>query len=102
MVLPGRFRFPEAGLPVAQALEGGAMPAESVKEWTEQWFREGREQGLEQDLDQGPEGGRAEERALLYRLAARKFDAETAARLAGLLDRLTDPERLDLSGITNE
>ena len=44
MVLPGRFRFPEAGLPVAQALEGGgAMPAENVKEWTEQWFREGRE-----------------------------------------------------------
>ena len=43
-----------------------------------------------------------EERALLYRLAARKFDAETAARLVGLLDRLTDPERPDLSGATDE
>ena len=62
------------------------MLAESVKEWTEQWLREGREQGLER--------GRAEERALLCRLAARKFDAETAARLAGLLDSLTNPERL--------
>ena len=85
VVLPGR--FPGAALPVAQALEGGGgMLAESVKEWTEQWLREGREQGLER--------GRAEERALLCRLAARKFDAETAEGLAGLLDRLTDPERL--------
>ena len=66
------------------------MLAESVKEWTEQWFREGREKGLEQGLERG----RAEERALLCRQASRKFDAETAARLAGLLDRLTDPERL--------
>ena len=74
------------------------MPAESVKEWPEQWLREGREQGLEQGreqgLERGLERGRAEERALLCRQAARKFDAETAARLAGLLDRLTDPERL--------
>ena len=86
-----RGRFPGVARPVARALEGGgAMLAESVKEWTEQWFREGREQGLER----GPERGRAEERALLCRQAARKFDAETAARLAGLLDRLTDPERL--------
>ena len=58
------------------------MLAESVKEWTEQWLREGLERG------------RAEERALLCRLAARKFDAETAEQLSGLLDRLTDPERL--------
>ena len=62
------------------------MLAESAKEWTEQWLREGREEGLER--------GRAEERALLRRLAARKFDAETAERLSGLLERLTDPERL--------
>ena len=85
VVLPGR--FPGAALPVVQALEGGgAMLAESVKEWTEQWFREGREQGLE--------SGRAEERALLCRQASRKFGAETAERLSELLARLTDPERL--------
>ncbi len=66
------------------------MLAESVKEWTEQWLREGREQGREQGLERG----RAEERALLCRLAARKFDTETAERLSGLLERLTDPERL--------
>ena len=93
VALPGR--FPGAALPVAQVLEGGgAMLAESVKEWTEQWFREGQEKGLEQGREQGLERGRAEERALLCRLAARKFDADTAARLAGLLDRLSEPERL--------
>ena len=96
-VLPGRFG--EAVLPVVQALEGGgAMLAERVKEWTEQWLREGREQGLQQGLERGIERGiergRAEERALLCRQASRKFDAETAERLSGLLDRLSDPERL--------
>ena len=70
------------------------MLAESVKEWTEQWLREGREQGLALGLERGIERGRAEERALLCRLAARKFDAETAERLSGLLARLSDPERL--------
>ena len=70
------------------------MLAESVKEWTEQWFREGREQGLEQGRELGLERGRAEERALLCRQASRKFDAETAELLSGLLDRFSDPERL--------
>ena len=89
-VLP-RGRFTGTALPGVQDLEGGgAMLAERAKEWTEQLLREGREQGLEQGLERG----RAEERALLCRLAARKFDAETAERLSGLLDRLTDPERL--------
>ena len=100
-VLPGRFG--ESVLPVVQALEGGgAMLAERVKEWTEQWLREGREQGLQQGLEQGREQGlergiergRAEERALLCRQASRKFDAETAERLSGLLNHLSDPERL--------
>ena len=84
-VLPRRFG--EGASPVVQALEGGgAMLAERAKEWTEQWLREGREQGLER--------GRAEERALLCRQAGRKFDAETAERLSGLLERLSNPERL--------
>ena len=96
-------RFGESVLPVVQALEGGgAMLAERVKEWTEQWLREGREQGLQQGLEQGREQGlergiergRAEERALLCRQASRKFDAETAERLSGLLNHLSDPERL--------
>ena len=90
VVLPGG-RFDEAALPVVRVLEGGgAMLAERMKEWTEEWLREGREQGIER--------GRAEERALLCRQAARKFDAETAERLSGLLDRLTDPEHLAEAG----
>ena len=58
------------------------MLAERVKEWTREWFEEGREQGM------------AEERRLLCRLAARKFDGETAERLSGLLDGLTAPKPL--------
>ena len=92
-VAPGRYG--EAVVPVLRALEGGgAMLAERIKEWSEQWLREGREQGLQQGLERGIERGRAEERALLCRLAARKFGAETGERLSGLLARLTDPERL--------
>ncbi len=86
VVLPGG-RFDKAALPVVRVLEGGgAMLAERVKEWTEEWLQEGLERG------------RAEERALLCRQAARKFDAETAERLSGLLDRLTDPEHLAEAG----
>ena len=80
-VLPRRLG--EAAPPVVQVLEGGgAMLAERAKEWTEQWLQEGLERG------------RAEERALLCRQAGRKFDAETAERLSGLLERLSHPERL--------
>ena len=72
----------------------------------DEWFDEAREKGLkagrEKGIDEGRKEGRkegieqvrAEERALLCRLAARKFDTETAERLSGLLDRLTDPDRL--------
>ena len=96
-------RFGEGAPPVAQALEEGrAMLAERAKQWTEEWLRQGREQGLEQGreqglelgLERGLERGRAEERALLCRLASRRFGAETGERLSGLLGRLTDPERL--------
>ena len=92
-------RFGEGAPLAADALEGGgAMLAERVQEWIEEWLRQGREQGLEQGREQGLEvgleRGRAEERALLCRLASRRFGAETGERLSGLLGRLTDPERL--------
>ncbi len=53
---------------------------------TEEWVEEGREQGIAQ--------GRAEERALLCRLAERKFDAATARRLAAALEDVADAGRL--------
>ena len=78
------------------------MLEETVREWTAEWVAEGREQGPEQGREQGPEQGReqgpeqgrSEERALLCRLAARKFDAGTAQRLAAALAEVADPERL--------
>ena len=66
------------------------MLEETVREWTADWVAEGREQGLEQGLERG----RAEERALLCRQAARKFDAATAQRLSAGLAEVTDPARL--------
>ena len=80
-------RFGVKGPPSMQPLEEvRTMLAERVKEWTRQWVEEGREQGIEQGL--------AEERRLLCRQAARKFDGETAGRLSGLLDGLTAPASL--------
>ncbi len=68
--------------PLAQLAETYTMLEETVQEWREQ----GRAQGLEQ--------GRNEERALLCRQAARKFDADTAERLAAALAGVGDPARL--------
>ena len=68
---------------------------ERVKEMREQVHRAGVELGLERGLEQGLEQGRrAEGRALVGRLATRKFGAETAAQLARVLEDIADPERL--------
>ena len=58
------------------------MLAETVHESTKDWVAQGREEG------------RAEERRLLCRLAARKFDARAAGRLVTALSDVADPERL--------
>ena len=58
---------------------------------------EGRTEGPE-GIERGIEQGIAAERDLLRRQAARKFDAGTAERLAGLLSRIDDPERLAEAG----
>ena len=66
------------------------MLEETVREWTADWVAEGLEQGREQGVEQG----RAEERALLCRQAARKFDAATGERLSAALAEVADPDRL--------
>ncbi len=117
VLLPRRFRgkVPES-LPRLEEVQ--TMLEETVHEWTADWVAEGREQGLEQGREQGLEQGReqgreqgleqgreqgreqgleqgrAEERALLCRQAARKFDAATGQRLAAALADVTDAERL--------
>ena len=70
------------------------MLAETVREWTKDWVAQGREKGREEGIEKGIERSRAEERSLLCRLAARKFDADAAGRLADALAKVDDPERL--------
>ncbi len=76
--------------PLPRLEEVRTMLAETVREWTEQWV----EQGLEQGRAQGLEQGRVEERALLCRQAARKFDAAAGQQLAAALAEVADPDRL--------
>ena len=61
-------------------------------------LRSQRRRGYEHGHERGLEHGRAEERALLRRQAARKFDDDTAQRLAVLLERTADPDRLAQAG----
>ena len=80
-------------LPEWEELEGGDMATlleARARQWEAQWLQEGIAQGIER----GRAEGRTEERALLCRQAARKFGAGAGERLTGLLDGLTDPERL--------
>ena len=55
---------------------------ERVSEWPKQWMREGLEQG------------RAEERAMLARMAASRFGADTAGRLSAVLAEIANPEHM--------
>jgi len=59
---------------------------ERVKEMRDQVHRDGVQKGLER--------GRAEGRALVGRLATRKFGAETAEQLSRVLGDIAEPERL--------
>ena len=85
---------PGAGDALAQLQETQTMLEETVREWTREWL----EQGIEQGRAQGIEQGRDEERALLCRLAARKFDGAAAEGLAAALAGVTDAERLGRVG----
>ena len=66
--------------------ETEAYFAARLRGWQEEYRAEGRAEGIERGL--------AAERALLCRLAARKFDADTAERLADLLAPVGDTGRL--------
>ena len=90
VVMPPGFHSEDLSQLLPQLEEEPTMLAERAKEW----YEEARAKGIEQGIEQGIERGRAEERALLCRWAARKFDPGTGARLSGLLDRLTAPGQL--------
>ena len=88
-----------AAVPPARTLEDAKMTlVERVGEWPKQWLREGREQGLEEGIEQGRKQGREQgveqQRALLCRMAAARFGASTAVRLATILAPIVNPARL--------
>jgi len=84
-----------AALPPMRTLEEVRMTlVERVAEWPKQWLREGREQGLAEGREQGLEEGVDQQRALLCRMAAARFGADTAARLADAVALIADTERL--------
>ena len=67
---------------------------ERERQWRER-LKQGREQGLEQGLEQGRREGIERARALVRRLAAGRFDAETVGRLVPVLESLSDPDRIE-------
>ena len=67
---------------------------EAIDESRVRGLAEGKEQGLAEGKEQGLAEGKEQQRAMLLRLAARKFDANTAARLEALLAVVDDPGRL--------
>ena len=67
--------------------EAGSMLNETLNAWTARWLEEGRAEGKAE----GRSEGQAE---VVCRIAARKFDAATAERLAGRLAEIADPERV--------
>ena len=76
--------------PVKTPKDVGMTLEERLAEWPRQWFREGHEQGVREGVEQGL----AHERALLRRLAASRFGAETAERLSEVLAGIANPEGL--------
>ncbi len=71
----------------------GAMEsllAENIDKYVDEQVARGIERGIERGMER--------ERALLARQAARKFGAATAARLAALLEGVSDPARLEEIG----
>ena len=97
--IAGRLAPIGASVPPLRTLEEASMSlVERVAEWPKQWLREGRAQGVAEGREQGREQGLTQgieqQRALLCRQAAARFDADTAARVAELLAPISDPERL--------
>ena len=104
-------KFPRKRLENMDILtEERPMLAETLKEWTDGWFQEGLERGVEQGLErgmerglergmeQGLERGLEQQKALIGRLAARKFGARAAAKLARRLESAADAEQLQTVG----
>ena len=72
--------------------------ADRVAEWPKPYIRQGREEGISLGREQGREEGIAQQRLMLRRMAAARFGAATADRLARALAAEADPARLSSVG----
>ena len=72
----------------------GSLLGERIDQAIDESRARGLEQGLERGLERGLEQGLERQRAMLLRQAAKKFDADTAARLETSLAAVDDPDRL--------
>ncbi len=78
---------PGEELPPAGTLEDVRMTLEErLRQWGVPWLEEGRQQGLKQGLEH--------ERALLCRMAASRFGADTSRYLSAALTGIAEPDRL--------
>ena len=75
-----------------QWLEEGI--AQGVKRGRREGIEKGIAQGVKRGRREGIEKGIARQRALVRRLAARRFGPEIEERLVPVLDDLSDPERI--------
>ena len=66
-----------------------------AREWPQEWREEGRAEGVKEGRTEGIEQG---QRALLCRLASRRFGAAAGRRLAAALADVRDPLRLEAVG----
>ena len=92
----GQVHFPMHGIKLeipklASVRETVAMLHQVGIDWSAKLRAEGRVEGLTEGRMEGRMEGQI---AVMRRLAARKFDPETADRLAGYLAEISDPERL--------
>ena len=68
--------------------------AQGMERGIAQGVERGIERGIAQGIERGEARARADERALLLRLAGRKFGGPAAERLSALIEGESDPERL--------
>ena len=93
---------PQGGpvLNIATEEDGGMSSAlaERVRKWgdelNQQWLEKGIRQGQREGIRQGHREGIKRERALILRLAGRRFGSPVAEQLAPLLGELSDHERI--------
>lgn len=69
--------------------------AEKVRKWGDELNQQWLEKGIEQGIERGRREGIEREKALVRRLAVRRFGAATARKSVPLLDQISDSERLN-------